>query len=574
MRRSAFAALPGWLAIGAVTAFLAVFLLLPLALILFQGFSGADGLSLAPLTNVFLHPLYRQGLLNSAAIAATSTLLAALIALPVAWVMARYRFRGRTILEAALLAPLILPPFVGALGVSQLFGQFGAINAALADLGVVAAGGGPDWLGDHRFAMVCVLEALHLYPILYLNTATSLARLDQALLDAAQGLGASPWRRLRTVVLPLIAPGVFGGGIIVLVWSFTELGTPLMLGYERATPVQIFNGLSELRGNPAPFALVVIMLALSAALYLIARLIFLRRHHALLAKQAAGMVPIALRGWRAAAAVALPVAVVAAATAPHVAVVLLAFASEWYASVLPGGWTLSHLSGALAHPAVVPGVLNSLGYAGGATALTLVLGVFIAWVGVRSRPPGWQLLDGLAMLPLAIPGVVMAFGMFIFCQALRKWHFDAAYAALDPVGNPTLLLIIAYAVRRLPHVVRTAAAGLAQLPVAYEEAAAGLGAGMLMRLRRITLPLLLGSLVAGGLLAFCYSMLEVSDSLILAQKHDFFPLSKVLFELVTILGPGPALACALALWAMLFLVSLLYLASALLGKGLPALFRD
>jgi iron(III) transport system permease protein len=170
--------------------------------------------------------------------------------------------------------------------------------------------------------------------------------------------------------------------------------------------------------------------------------------------------------------------------------------------------------------------------------------------------------------------VVMAFGMFIFCQALKVWHLDAAYALLDPVGNPTLLLIIAYAVRRLPHVVRSAAAGLAQVPEAFEEAAAGLGAGMLHRLRRVTLPLIMGSLVAGGLLAFCYSMLEVSDSLILAQKHEYFPVTKVLFELVTILGPGPAMACALSLWAMLFLASSLFLASALLGKGLSALFRD
>ncbi len=564
----------GWLALAGTLLFLAVFLILPLGLILVQGLRGASHAGEGALAAALLNPVYRQGLLNSAAIAVVSTLLAAGLALPVALVMARYRFAGRGVMEAALLAPLILPPFVGALGVAQLFGQFGAVNALAEGLGLVAPGHGPDWLGEHRFAMVCILEALHLYPILYLNTAGALARLDQSLLDAAESLGAGPWLRLRRVVLPLIAPGLFGGGIIVLVWSFTELGTPLMLGFERATPVQIFNGLNELRGNPAPFALVVIMLAIAGGLYLLARLAFLRRHHALLAKQAASAVPVALGGLKGALALALPLAVVVAATAPHAAVALIACSTRWYGSVLPGGATLAHLQGALAHPAVVPGVLNSLSYAGGATILTMVLGVFIAWVAVRWRPAGWQLLDCLAMLPLAIPGVVMAFGMFIFCQALKAWHLDAAYAVLDPVGNPTLLLIIAYAVRRLPHVVRTAAAGLAQVPEAFEEAAAGLGAGMLHRLSRITLPLIMGSLVAGGLLAFCYSMLEVSDSLILAQKHEYFPLTKVLFELATILGPGPALACALSLWAMLFLASALFLASTLLGKGLSALFRD
>jgi iron(III) transport system permease protein len=219
-------------------------------------------------------------------------------------------------------------------------------------------------------------------------------------------------------------------------------------------------------------------------------------------------------------------------------------------------------------------VVNSLRYAAGATVLCLLLGAFLAWVVVRWRPVGWQAFDVLAMLPLAVPGVVMAFGFFIFCQALRIYHLDALYAVLDPVGDPTLLLIIAYAIRRLPHVVRASAAGLAQVPHAYEEAAASLGAGMAYRLRRITLPLISGSLLAGGLLAFCYSMLEVSDSLILAQKQEYFPITKVLFELVTILGPGPSMACALALWAMLFLASILWLASAALGKGASAMFSD
>jgi iron(III) transport system permease protein len=568
MRAPAYLRTLGWIALALSGAFLAVFLILPLGMTITQG------LRPSALIAALAHPLYRQGLLNSAAIACITTLLSTLLAVPVALVMARYRFRGRALMEALLLSPLILPPFVGALGVAQLFGQFGAVNAALAALGAVEPGGGPDWLYAHRFALVCALEALHLYPIIYLNTATSLSHLDHSLVEAAQMLGAGRWTVLSRVVLPLITPGLFGGGIVVLVWSFTELGTPLMLGYDRATPVQIFSGLNELSANPVPFALVAIMLAIASALYLIARRVFLRRHQTLLAKSSVRLSPTLLRGWQALSALSLPALVVVLAILPHIAVVLIAFSQVWYATIMPTGATLAHLADALAHPAVVPGVVNSLRYAAGATVLCLLLGAFLAWVVVRWRPVGWQAFDVLAMLPLAVPGVVMAFGFFIFCQALRIYHLDALYAVLDPVGDPTLLLIIAYAIRRLPHVVRASAAGLAQVPHAYEEAAASLGAGMAYRLRRITLPLISGSLLAGGLLAFCYSMLEVSDSLILAQKQEYFPITKVLFELVTILGPGPSMACALALWAMLFLASILWLASAALGKGASAMFSD
>ena len=145
---------------------------------------------------------------------------------------------------------------------------------------------------------------------------------------------------------------------------------------------------------------------------------------------------------------------------------------------------------------------------------------------------------------------------------------------LDPQRNPAPLLIIAYAVRRLPHVVRAVNAGLVQAPVVLEEAAAACGAGPFTRLWRITMPLIAGSLAAGALLTFSFSMLEVSDSLILAQQRDFWPITKVIYELAVQLGNGPALACAFGAWAMLFLASCLAAAAVFLGKGPTALFRS
>ena len=552
----------GWIALVAVAAFLLLFLGLPLLTSLVAGLD--PGL----LLEAVRHPVYRAGMLNSAAIAALTTVLTMLIAVPLAWLGARCTFRGKGVLEALLLAPLILPPFVGAIGVYQLFGHYGVVNALLGGLGISAAAA-PDWLGDHRFLLVCVVEALGLYPILYLTLVAAFARVDGALLEAAAGLGASRLTRLRRIVLPLVRPGLFAGGILVFVWSFTELGTPLMLGYDRAMPVQIYNGLAEAERNRLPFALVVIMLTLSVTLYLVARLVFVRRSAAFIGKGSAAAAALRLCGWRAVGAAVPFIAVLILALAPHVVVVLTAFAGDWYASVLPRTWTMSHAREALAHPLVVPGIVNSLGYAAAATALALVIGVFIAWTSARWRPRGWQILDAAAMVPLAVPGIILAFGYLAMATGipwLKAW--------LDPTRNPTLLLIIAYAVRRLPQVVRSAAAGLEQAPVAYEEAAASLGAGFAYRLRRITLPLVAGSIAAGALLTFSFSMLEVSDSLVLAQRKEFSPITRVIFELVQILGSGPAVACAFAAWAMLFLAAALGAAAALRGRSPMGLLRD
>ena len=186
---------------------------------------------------------------------------------------------------------------------------------------------------------------------------------------------------------------------------------------------------------------------------------------------------------------------------------------------------------------------------------------------MRTELPGRWLLDALAMLPLAVPGLVLAFGYISMTQDGRTFAF------LNPSKDPTLLLVIAYSVRRLPYVVRSAVAGLQQTSVTLEEAAQNLGCPPLRALRRITLPLIAANLMAGGLLAFSFAMLEVSDSLILAQKQQHFPITKAIYELFQLMGEGRFVASALGVWAMAFLGITIFATSRLLGRKMGALFR-
>jgi len=139
--------------------------------------------------------------------------------------------------------------------------------------------------------------------------------------------------------------------------------------------------------------------------------------------------------------------------------------------------------------------------------------------------------------------------------------------------NPIPLLIVAYAVRRLPYVVRSAVAGLEQTPVELEEAAANLGAGWWRRTHKIVFPLIAANLLAGGLLAFSFAMLEVSDSLILAQREADYPITKAIYVLYQRLGDGQYLASAMGVWAMLLLAATLIGSSLLMGKKMGAIFR-
>ena len=412
-----------------------------------------------------------------------------------------------------------------------------------------------------------LLNTLHLYPILFLNVSAALANIDPAMEEAAENLGCTGWRKFRRITLPLTLPGLFAGGTIVFIWAFTELGVPLMFDYTRVTPVQIFRGLKELSGNPFPYALVAVTLLFSTLIYVLSKWGLGGRAFAMLPKATRASSVRTLPLWAGALCTAVFAGVIAFALLPHAGVVLVSFAKDWYASILPTEWTLRHYDAALGHALTVPSILNSVKYAGLATCADLVLGIGIAYVIVRTTLPGRTLLDALSMLPLAVPGLVLAFGYLAMTQPGRAFEF------LNPTLDPTALLVIAYSVRRLPYVVRSTVAGLEQTSVVLEEAARNLGASPLRALRRITLPLITANLIAGGLLAFSFAMLEVSDSLILAQRQSDFPITKAIYELFQLLGEGRFIASALGVWAMVFLGITLFGSSRILGKKLGALFR-
>jgi iron(III) transport system permease protein len=553
---------------GLTILFFAAFFFYPIALTLRGAFFNANGIfTIAYVKEIFTNPLYVEGLVNSFWMAVWSLLLTFLIAMPLAFLADRFTFLGKGLFSGLVLVPMILPPFVGAIGIKQMLGQAGALNSLLIQCGLMEASSPVDWLGEGRFWGVVVMNALHLYPILYLNLVAALANIDPAMEEAATNLGCTGIRRFFRVTLPLIMPGVFAGGVIVFIWAFTELGVPLMFDYSRVTSVQIFQGIKDIGGNPFPYALVAVLMLVSGLLYLTAKLSVGRSSHAMMAKANTVGGPKQAGAWMTIICLLAFGGVTLLAVLPHLGVILVAFSKDWYQTILPSSFTMQHFEAALGHPLTVPSIANSLKYASIATLIDVVLGVAIAYVVVRSGLPGRNLLDAVSMLPLAVPGLVLAFGYLAMTQEGQFFAF------MNPSIDPTLLLVIAYSVRRLPYVVRSAAAGFQQTSVTLEEAAQNMGANPLKSMIRVTLPLITANLIAGALLAFSFAMLEVSDSLLLAQKQIDFPITKAIYELFQLLGDGRFIASALGVWAMVFLAVTILSANSFLGKKLGSIFR-
>jgi iron(III) transport system permease protein len=325
----------------------------------------------------------------------------------------------------------------------------------------------------------------------------------------------------------------------------------------------------------------VVTLAVSVLLYVVGKVILGRGFDAATTKASIASAPRRLRGQPAFWAAALFAGVFLLAVLPHVAVVLtsLTETGAWYQSLLPESLTLNHFREALMDDMAYRSMRNSIFYALLATALAMIVGLAAAVVIVRSDVPGRGIIDSLVMLPLAVPGIVLAFGYLAISVWLKRVLPGLVnppagkLSFLDVQFNPVVFLVIAYAARRLPYVVRSAVAGLQQTPVDLELAAANLGASRWKVMRRITMPLIMANLIAGGLLAFAFAMLEVSDSLVLAQRSDYFPITKAILDLSQRLGDGFYIASALGVWAMVILTLTILAANAFLGKRLGAIFR-
>ena len=542
---------------------LGAFLLWPIGVVVYEPLKGEQGLP-QRVSQFFARPECRLWLYNAFRLAAVTTALTALLAVPLALLADRYAFRGKSLASGMLLAPMILPPFVGALAVEKVLSlNGGSVNLILQAMGLpqvnFLAGGG-------AFYVVVALEVLHLYPIMFLNAAAALANIDPAMGEAARNLGASRRRVFWKVTLPLMRPGLFAGATIVFIWSFCEIGTPLMVGFLDTLPVKIYDNLRQLDTTPSTYVMVLMLLSTSVGLYAIGRWLFGRAAGAMAgrASTAATQRRVGLGGsvlcW-------LPfLAVTLVAVVPHAGVVLMSLAKRWDSTILPTVWTLEHLAAVFRDERTWNAIANSLHYAALSTAACVLLGLAISYLVVRLRIRGALGLDTLSMLPLAVPGLVMAAG---YVTLTRPGSF---LEAIGPVQNPTIVLVVAYTVRRLPYMVRSVSAGLQQTSETLEEAAQNLGASRLAAVARITVPLILANILAGALLTFSFNMLEVSDSLVLAQTTRYYPITKQIFILVG-LAESRNLAAALGVYAMALLGAAMIGASVLLGKRMGQLFR-
>jgi len=537
---------------------LGTFLVYPLFYVVSQSFIVDNKFTIEIIKAAAGNYILRTSLIKSFSLGIIVVFLTSLIGISLAFFFYRYKFKGREILKVAFFLPLIASPFVGAIGVRQILSRFGSLNLILIKLGMLK---NPiSWIGS-GFAGIVLLQSLHLYPIMFLNISAALNNFDIECEEASFNLGATFWQTFRKITFPLLLPGYFAAASIIFIWSITDLGTPLVFDYPNIISVQIFNHIKDINTNPVGYALVLIITLITLILFVLTKEYIEKTPYITgRTKRIEEEKKLDRKGK---IFLLLTFFLLIFSLIPHIGIILSSFSKKWFFTIFPSEYTTEFYKTVFTHHLTKTGIFNSLFLSSAASLIDVILGFSIGYFLARENFKGKQLLDLLVMLPVVIPGIIIAFGYFT----------SFSNTILDPRNNPFPLLAISYSIRRLPFIVRSTFSSFQMISSDIEMASYSLGATSNTTFRKITIPMVSPGLFAGCVFVFAFSFMEVSSSLILAVREKFYPVAKVIYILAGRITDGPYVACALGVIGMIIITVSIFISSKLMKKGIGEFFR-
>jgi iron(III) transport system permease protein len=520
--------------------FLGIFLLYPLFNVFGASMLDAEGQSFtfANYTRMLGRPFYRAAIVNTVSIGAAATVITTVLAVPLAFALARLPIPGKAAILALAAMPLVLPSFVSAYAIVLLLGNSGIVTQFLRamgfDMGSIYGAGG-----------IVLVYTLTLYPYVLLPTVAAFKAVDVSMEEAAQGLGSSPGRTVRTVILPIVLPAILAGALLVFIETLENFGVPFVLAEDlpifAVEAFKLFIG--ETAPNPASAGVLATLLILTTVLVLLVQRHFLSsRRFATNTRQAPPILEIG-PGFRILATLYCWT-IVLLALVPFFAIVVLSFL-EFRGPVLHGNFSLANFATLFGRD--LRPLVNTLVFASAAALCVTLIGVPIGYVVTRYRAGVATVLDVVATLPFAVAGTVLAIGFVV--------SFNSGPVILT--GGP-LILVLAYTVRKVPFAVRSASAIVHQIDVSLEEASISLGRSPLQTFLRIVVPLMLGGILSGVVLTWVTVASELSATVVL-YSGQWRTMTVVMFQALEGGGAGIATAAASTLIVVTLIpVALLY----------------
>ncbi|MDQ6817758.1 MAG: iron ABC transporter permease [Actinomycetota bacterium] len=509
--------LGGGLWVACLLLILGFLVIYPVIMLMIGALTGGDpvvdgyrlaSVSLRNFVAVLLNPNVHLALANSLITCTGGTLIAVVIGLAFAWIVVRTDTPAKRLIAAAGMLPLFVPPLVGGVAWAILGSpKTGLLNTVLIRMGL-------DWrVNLYSSAGIIFVFGMYYAPYVYMFTSAALKNMDPSLEEAAEMSGASSVRTILTVTFPLIAPAIVSGMLLSFIVMLGIYGIPAVLGAPANIPVlttyiyTLTNWSPPLYGSAASVA--IILMVATGLLVLAQNKVLSGRSYTTVAGKAFRPRALRLGKWRFLTLGLAASYLVIVVGLPTVALGIAAFRKFLFIRDLPSlldgkQYSWIHFDRLFANPQTLAALVNTLEVGLITAVLGGVLAFAIGYTVTRTRVPGRTVVDTIATIPVAIPGLVIGVAYLWAWIGLPGGLYGTVW-----------LLALAFVARFLPDTVKALSSSLMQIHRELEEAAWVSGRSTVSTIATIVLPLTRPGVVAAMTLLFILSTRELGSSLFL-----------------------------------------------------------
>lgn len=500
------------------------FIVLPLAVLIIDSVVVDGHLDVSSYLTVYGQAVNMRALTNTAKISILVMILSVLITFPLAWLIGRTDLPGRKKFRTILVASYMIPPYVGAIAWTQLLNpDVGYLNALLktifslskAPFNIYTEGG-----------LIWVLTLFY-SPFAFITISRAMEKMDPTLEEASRVSGASPLRVLWDVTLPLMAPSILAGGLLVFIGAGSAFGIPAIVGMPGnievlTTRIVSFVYMGNDSGIRNATTLAVSLMILANGLLFFMTWFMGRKDYTTIGGKSTRPALVELGKWKGLATFLVAVYAFIAVILPLGPIVITSFMVSMSKGLSLDNFGFDAWIPVLENSQYLDCIWRSLGYAFIAATIGTILSLFVAYLSVKTHVKGRSLPDLLVMVGGSTPSVVIALALII--------TFSGNYGL--NLYSTMWILIVSYLVKYMTMSVRTIAASLSQVSSSLEEAGLNSGAGWLRICKDIIMPLIAPSIVAGWFLIFMPSFYELTMSNLL-YGSDTQTIGVLLYELQT-----------------------------------------
>ena len=511
-------------------AFLTLFILYPLAILLVDSFVTDSGISFDVFARIFQMGSFTTAITNTLAVGFLVSIVSALVGLLFAYVEVYVKLRTKFmsgLFQVVSMLPVVSPPFVLSLSIIMLFGKSGLITRYLLQMYDTNVYG---------FWGIFVVQTLTFFPVCYMMLKGLLKNIDPSLEEAARDMGASRWKVFTSVTLPLVLPGLGNAFLVTFIESIADFANPMIIGGSYDTlATTIYLQITGAYDKQGAAAMAVVLLCITLLMFVVQKYVLEAKSTATLSGKASrARMLITDRSVR------NPLTVLCSALAVFVVLMYLCvplgalfntwgrdftLTTKWFEQVFTKYHGLQAFRDSF--------VLSLI-----ASPITAILSMIISYLVVKRNFRTKGFIEAVSMLAMAVPGTVLGVG---YIRGFSGGVFHTG--VLQGIYGSAAILIIVFIVRSLPTGTRSGISALRQIDKSIEESAYDMGADSFTVFRTVTLPLIKDSFFSGLVTAFVRSITAIS-AIILLVTPQFFLITVQINEFA---GKGNyGIACAFA----------------------------